>query len=89
MPDALKEQVFKRLELLASVANLSEENRIPMTRLWTGIMSTVSWKRICGGNGKRSTKKVWKSIWRKASSKVCNKVYSKVYSKVFYPQHTI
>ena len=28
MPDALKEQVFKRLELLASVANLSEENRI-------------------------------------------------------------
>ena len=28
MPDALKEQVFKRLELLASVANLSEEDRI-------------------------------------------------------------
>lgn len=28
MPDALKEQVFKRLEQLAAVANLSEENRI-------------------------------------------------------------
>lgn len=28
MPDALKEQVFDRLEELAAVANLSEENRI-------------------------------------------------------------
>jgi len=28
MPDALKEQVFKHLEQLAAVANLSEENRI-------------------------------------------------------------
>lgn len=28
MPDALKEQVFDRLEGLAAVANLSEENRI-------------------------------------------------------------
>ena len=28
MPDALKEQVFKYLDQLAAVANLSEENRI-------------------------------------------------------------
>lgn len=28
MPDALKEQVFKHLDQLAAVANLSEENRI-------------------------------------------------------------
>ena len=28
MPDALKDQVFRRLDELAAVANLSEENRI-------------------------------------------------------------
>ena len=28
MPDALKEQVFKHLERLAAVANLSEANRV-------------------------------------------------------------
>lgn len=32
MPDNLKEQVFQRLEQLASVANLSEENRIAYDR---------------------------------------------------------
>ena len=32
MPGALKEQVFDRLEELAAVANLSEENRIAYDR---------------------------------------------------------
>lgn len=38
MPDALKEQVFAKLDELASLANLSMEDRILATKLLTAIV---------------------------------------------------
>ena len=61
MPDALKEQVFKRLEQLASVANLSEENRIAYDK----AVDRYYINRIVEEDMRREWEEQWKEKYKK------------------------
>ena len=75
MPDALKEQVFSRLEELAAVANLSMEDRIAYDK----ALDRYRVSRIVEEDAREAG---WKRDWRKAVRKVVQKVVQKAVQKV-------
>mgnify|MGYP006962771752 CR=1 FL=1 len=71
MPDALKEQVFSRLEELAAVANLSMEDRIAYDK----ALDRYRVSRIVEEDAREAG---WKRDRRKAVRKVVRKVVRRV-----------